>query len=98
MNLQDGKYLKYDIIAFSGNQSHMWLIVFDGRYNYMLFNTSHNEVLRRYEANHLPSNGIGRKYIEYYSTFDTALDNLMRVIVNGNKWEPVFLNNVFLKY
>ena len=92
INLSSGRYLKYDILAFSGN----WLVVYDGKYNYMLFNTSCNEVLRYYKHGWLPSNNVhsGNKYVEFYSTFDNALNNLMRVVVS-NGFNPTFLRDVF---
>ena len=70
----------------------MWLIVFDGKYNYMLFNAVPNPIIERYKAKKMPFNGMGRKkQVEFYSTFDSALDNLMRVIVNNDCFSPTFL-------
>jgi len=95
VELKAGKYLKYDIYAFSGDMNNMWLIVFDDAYNYMLFNAGLNYNLIRYNRKWLPFNSESRKNIEYYSNFENALDNLCRVIVNGNKWKPTFLKQVF---
>ena len=98
MNLINGKYLDYEICAFSGSRNSMWLIVFDGKYNYMLFNTTNKRVLELYERNGLPSNHSHGVYcIEYYSTLNNALDNLARVLVNGNCFNPMLLKNVFGK-
>jgi hypothetical protein len=93
VKLIDGRYLKHEICAFSGD----WLIVYDGRYNYMLFSTAPNAVLARYKQGRLPSNNIcsGAKYTEFYSTFDNACDNLMRVVVNDG-FKPTFLKDVFV--
>ena len=97
MNLIDGKYLKHEICAFSGNSKSMWLVVYDGKYNYMLFNCIPNAVISRYNQKRMPCNGAGgSKQVEYYSTFDNALDNLCRVIVNDG-FRPTFLRDVFTK-
>ena len=74
-----GSYLNKEICAVLND----WLIVYDGKYNYMLFNTTKSRVLEVYERNGLPSNHIDCKCVEYYSTFDNALDNLMRVVVQN---------------
>ena len=76
MNLSNGKYLKYDILAFMDN----WLIVFDGKYNYMVFNVLHpKEILVQYNRNRLPCNDFTNrnKMVEYYSNFDNAVDNMI---------------------
>ena len=80
MNLINGNYLNKEICAFSDD----WLIVFDGKWNYMLFNTASNEVLRAYKRKNMPSNNVNRgtKDIEYYSSFDNALKGLRRVLRN----------------
>ena len=97
MNLIDGKYLDGEILAFSGDEKNMWMIVYDGEFNYMLFNTASNENLRKYTQERVPSNNVNRgsNDVEFYSTFDNAMDNLMRVKVNGNKFKPKFLRQVF---
>jgi len=97
MDLINGKYLNKDILAFFGNKSNMWLIIFDGKYNYMLFNCCNSVISHAKERNRLPWNNIGsgRKYVEFYSNFDNALDNLMRVVSNGNSFKPTFLREVF---
>ena len=96
MNLINGKYLKNEILAFSGDEMNLWLIVFDGKYNYILFNTHNNGVIRLYKRNAMPSNMINNpKQVEFYSTFNNALENLMRVIVNNHSFKPTFLEDVF---
>lgn len=93
MNLINGKYLKHDIWAFGGRGD--WLVVYDGKYNYMLFNCVPNAVLTRYKQKRMPCNGAGSsKHVEYYSTFENALGNLCRVIVNDG-FKPTFLRDVF---
>ena len=82
MDLRDGKYNGKEICACFGD----WIIVYDGKLNYMVFSTTPNEVLRRFMDNRLPSNDIGsqRKFVEYYSTFDNAIDfGLLPVLYNG---------------
>ena len=97
MNLINGKYLGNEICAFSGNDKSMWLVVYDNKYNYMLFNCVSNAVLSRYKQKRMPCNGAGSsKQVEHYSTFENALGNLMRVIVNDG-FEPTFLEDVFVK-
>lgn len=68
-----GKYLKDEILAFSGK----WLIVFDGRWNYMLFSCMQKDVSKQCENGGMPTKGR----VEYYSTFDNALDNLVKKII-----------------
>lgn len=101
MNLIDGFYLNHEICAFSGNQKAMWLIVFDGKFNYMLFNATGGEEIRQYERGFMPSNNICKtggsdKQIEFYSNFNNALNNLMRVVINSC-FNPTFLKEVFKK-
>ena len=96
MDLRNGKYLGFEIEAFSGDRINMWVIVFDGQYNHMLFNAPNKRILELYKRKGLPSNHLGKvDCVEYYSTFENALDNLMRVKVNGNKFHPKFLRGVF---
>jgi len=72
-----GKYLKYAINACFGR----WLIVFDGMYNWMLFDATIENTKTRFKTNRLPSNKCGRKAtVAYYSTFDNALKGLGGVI------------------
>lgn len=79
MNLSDGKYLGHEICACSGD----WLIVYDGKFNYYLFNTVAKPIRASYKRNRMPSNGVGGgKQTEYYSTFDNALRNLVKVVAN----------------
>lgn len=72
------KYLGNEICAFSGN----WLVVYDGKYNYMLFDISDKRITRQYERGRMPHNG-GTKQVEYYSTFDNAVNNLVKVARMG---------------
>ena len=84
MNLSDGKYLEHEICACSGNQKTMWLIVYDGQYNYMLFKVE-GRVLSRYKADRMPYNDfVNRtKMVEFYSTYDNAIRNLVKVVANN---------------
>lgn len=69
----NGKYLKHDIAACFGD----WLIVFDGKYNWMLFNWSDKRIQAKYNNNRLPNNSCGNKrMVEYYSSFNNALSSL----------------------
>ena len=70
--LKKVKQGKHEILAFSGN----WLIVFDGRWNYMLFNCRQKAVSNRYDNGGMPTKGR----VEYYSTLDNALDNLVKKV------------------
>ena len=85
VNLSEGKYLEHEICACSGNRNNMWLVVYDGKYNYYLFNTGCNRVLWRYNKGWMPSNDIdrGTKETEFYSTFDNAVNNLVKVVANN---------------
>ena len=75
-----------EILAFSGD----WLIVYDGKYNYMLFKVE-GRVLSRYGADRMPYNDfVNRtKMVEYHSAFDNAIKNLVKVVANNG-----FLNRV----
>ena len=85
MKLINGKYLKHEICAFSGDKENIWIIVFDGKYNYLLFCTGHKRVIWRYEKGWMPTNDVSRgtKDIEYFSCFENALDNLIKVVANN---------------
>lgn len=84
MNLINGVYLKYELCVFSGSSKSMWLVVFDGKYNYMLFDGVSDSVIRQYKQGYMPFNVAGGgKHVEYYSTFDNALNNLVRVVANN---------------
>ena len=48
-------YLEHEICAVSGD----WLVVYDGKYNYMLFDISDKRIVKRYESNSMPYNGSG---------------------------------------
>ena len=86
MNLLNGKYQKYEIYAFSGCKKSMWLVVYDGKYNYMLFDSVPKAIRTRYRHNRMPCNGIsGLKQVEYYSTFENALGNLVKVVALHKK-------------
>ena len=78
MDLKEGLYLNHEILAYSKN----WLIVYDGMYNYMLFNISVKGVLTGFRRKQMPYNTHDTKHTEYYTTFDNALDNLVKVVVN----------------
>lgn len=81
--LIEGKYLGREICACSGNARTMWLIVFDGKYNYMLFEGTRDNILHQYSKGGMPYNNIGGKRVEYYSNFDNALRNLVKVVANN---------------
>jgi len=93
MDLSSGKYLEHEICAVSGD----WLVVYDGKYNYYLFNAPQSTVYARYKANRMPRNKLGLvdskgvshgegKQTEYYSNFDNAVNNLVKVVANNGKW------------
>ena len=83
MNLINGKYLKHEICAFSGNDKSMWLVVYDGKYNYYLFNCVLKPIISRHSLKYMPYNGTGReKQTEYYSNYDNAVNNLVKVVAN----------------
>ena len=92
MNLINGGYLKHEICAFSGNSESMWLIVYDGKYNYMLFNCCNGSVIAQFKHNRLPYNRCSYfkgnelkgavKMVEFYSNYDNAVNNLVKVVVN----------------
>ena len=73
------EYLGNEICAVSGD----WLVVYDGKYNYMLFNGSLKPIITEYKRKRMPHNNYGGKQVEYYSTFDNAIDNLAKVVTNG---------------
>ena len=73
------KYLEHEICAVSGN----WLVVYDGKYNYMLFDSSYKPIIERRKHRRMPYNNLGSKQVEYYSTFDNAINNLAKVVTNG---------------
>jgi len=97
MDLSDGTYLDKEICAFSGNNGALWLIVYDGKYNYYLFNCSSNHNQYRYAHKHMPENravgvnpsGIpfgSYKHTEYYTKFDNAVRNMCKIVANDGKW------------
>ena len=79
MDLSNGKYLKHEICAFSDD----WLIVYDGKYNYMLFRLK-GRVLSQYKHDRLPYNDFVNqtKMTEFYATFECAIRNLCKCIAN----------------
>jgi len=88
MDLSDGKYLGHEICAFSGDRNVMWVIVWDGKYNYYLFDTGAPENVRRHKMNSMPQNRINpvRKNTEYYTIFDNAIKGMCKIICNNGKW------------
>ena len=93
MDLSSGKYLDHDIEAVSDD----WLVVYDGKYNHYLFNAVAKSNRHDYGRNRMPSNNIGfkrtktggyesKKNTEFYSNFDNAVDNLVKVVANDGKW------------
>ena len=71
-------YLGHEICAVAGD----WLIIYDGKYNYMLFNSADKQISKQYERSRMPYNGC-TKQVEYYSTFDNAMNNLIKVVYRG---------------
>ena len=67
LNLIDGLYLDKEILAFCDD----WVIVYDGKYNYMVFYTGSKRVISRMRAKRLPTNDVSRKTkdVEYFSNF-----------------------------
>lgn len=80
MDLSDGRYLGHEILAVSDD----WLVVWDGKYNYYLFNSSPKGVLDRYKRKRMPRNNVssGEKQTEFYTVFDNAVRNLCKVVAN----------------
>ncbi len=74
----DGLYLGKEILVFSGD----WLIVFDGRYNYMVFDCGRPEVIIRFKKGRLPSNDTfnHKKSVEYFTSFENALVGLLVIL------------------
>jgi len=88
MDLINGKYLDHEICAFSND----WLIVYDGRYNYYLFNCCNGSVIAQFKHKRMPYNRAfsdfreggqgGFKSTEYYATFDGAVKNMCKCVAN----------------
>lgn len=79
-----GRYLKYPILYKSGS----WLIVFDNKYNFLVFNKSWKGIVSDFEKGWLPSNNCdGKKHVEYYTSFKNALDGLTIILENGGKFK-----------
>jgi len=77
-------YLGHDIVAFSGDNKNMWLIVYDGKYNYYLFNALSKGVLTSYKQKRMPCNtGYSVKHTEYYTVFNNAIVNLCKIVANN---------------
>jgi len=76
-NLKNG-YLDMEICAFSGD----WLIVYDGKYNYMVFNCAGAKAIRELQRGRFPSNDVntGLKYIEYFISLENALRGLLVIL------------------
>lgn len=97
MDLSDGTYLDKEIVACCGNSKSMWLIVWDGEYNYMLFNCNQLSVISRFKWGYMPRNDIGGerkkegagrfrgayKQVEFYTEFDAAIKNLCKAVANN---------------
>lgn len=69
------KYLDKEIVACCGNSRTMWLVVSD-TYNYMLFDCTNEDTIRRYNSGWMPRNIIpyllpnnrirgGAKHVEF---------------------------------
>jgi len=93
MDLSDGKYLGHDIEAVCGD----WLVVYDGKYNYMLFNCCDKQNITQFDHERMPYNRApyfdkngwltgGFKRTEFYTKFDTAVKNLCKVVANNGEW------------
>jgi len=85
MNVIDEKYLGHDVIF----EHKDWLIVFDGSYNFMLFNSGSKRSQYRYTMGWMPENNVPgghrtQKGIEYYVSFESALKGLFYVF-SGKK-------------
>jgi hypothetical protein len=74
-------YLGNEILA----QKNGWVIVFDGKYNYMLFNFHDPTVRYLCKKKRMPRNDSysRKKMIEYYTTFKNARVNLEKVVKNN---------------
>jgi len=66
-------YLGNEILAVSDD----WIIVWDGKYNYYLFNVADARIMKSKQRGRMPSNKAGAcKQTEYYTVFDNAVKNL----------------------
>lgn len=84
MDLKNGKYLGKEIFAFSGDEKSMWIVVWDGKYNYYLFSALNHSIMVCKQRGQMPhNNASGLKMTEYYTVYDTALKNLCKVVANG---------------
>ena len=86
MSLVDGNYLGKEICAFCND----WLIVYDGKCNYIVFDSGSNRVISRFKSKRLPTNDVdrGTKDIEYFSNFDNALEmGLLNIVGNGGHFD-----------
>jgi len=84
IDLSDGKYLGYEICCFYED----WLIMFDGKYNHMLFRLK-GRVLSQFKHGRMPYNDFVNqtKIVEYYSNFDNALKGLFSVVDNNMEFK-----------
>jgi len=73
-------YLGNEICAVSDD----WLIVWDGKYNFCLFDSSNNRVSSCFKRGQMPYNEVSRgKRCEYYTVYDVAVKNLCKVAANN---------------
>ena len=78
--MEGNKYLGNEILAVCDD----WVVVYDGKYNYYLFNIADARIMKRKQRGWMPSNMAGaRKQTEYYTTFSKAANNLCKVAANG---------------
>ena len=74
----DGKYLGFCILAVSGD----WLVVFDGRFNYMVFDCCSPVNVRRFNSGRLPCNNSCFRCVAFRTSFDSAVKRLCQCVVN----------------
>jgi len=79
MNLINGKYLKYDLLAFC----FPWVLVYDGKYNYMVFSLDAAGILKDGKPFRLPFNGDGRLNIVYRSNYESGIMRLCECAAMG---------------
>ena len=72
MKIENGKYLNQELVAFWRN----WFIVYDGKYNWVLFDYKTSNAQHCYKKRCVPSINT-----EFYSNLDNALDNLVKKII-----------------
>jgi hypothetical protein len=85
LDLSSGLYLGCEICAFADLGLYAWLIVWDGKYNYMLFKFPSPGVIGRSGIVRMPTNRCGsNKYVEFYTSFDGAINNLIRCVIQDD--------------